>query len=200
MLLGALAEPEKATEKSIELMKMSVARSRLLSPLTGTSFAVNQTGLVIGGGVSGMTAALALANQGFKVHLVERSDKLGGNALDLSYTLEHEDVKDFVSNLAGQVERHENIALHLETGVSGVAGFIGSFEVMLSREGVDKEVKCGAIIVATGAGPAATREYLYGKSDRVLTQVELEKKLAKRALPLNGTHYSHDTVRGLTQR
>ncbi|MGA2367364.1 MAG: FAD-dependent oxidoreductase [Dehalococcoidia bacterium] len=178
------AEPEKATEKAIELMKMSVARSRLLSPLVGTSFAVNQTGLVIGGGVSGMTAALALANQGFKVHLVERSERLGGNALNLNYTLELDDVRAFVSGLTGQVERHENITLHLETEASGVAGFIGSFEVTLSREGLNKEVKCGAIIVATGAGPAATREFLYGKSDRVLTQVELEKKLARKAMPL----------------
>jgi heterodisulfide reductase subunit A len=180
------AEPEKATEKAIELMKMSVARSRLLSPLVGSSFAVNQTGMVIGGGVSGMTAALALANQGFKVHLVERSERLGGNALDLNYTLEHDDVQGFVSELARQVERHGNITLHMGTEVSGVAGFIGSFEVTLSMEGLNKDVKCGAIIVATGAGPAATREFLYGKSDRVLTQVELEKKLAKQALPLKG--------------
>ena len=178
------AEPEKATEKAIELMKMSVARSRLLSPLIGTSFAVNQTGMVIGGGVSGMTAALALANQGFKVHLVERSERLGGNVLDLNYTLEHDDVQAFVSKLAGQVEKHENIALHLSTEVSAVAGFIGSFEVTLSREGQNKDVKCGAILVATGAGPATTREFLYGKSERVLTQVELEKKLAKKAMPL----------------
>ena len=65
----------------------------------GTSFAVNQSGLVIGGGVSGMTAALALADQGFKVHLVERSERLGGNLLDLNYTLEHEDIASFTSDL-----------------------------------------------------------------------------------------------------
>jgi heterodisulfide reductase subunit A-like polyferredoxin len=170
-------EPEKATGKAIELMQMSVARSRLLSPLTGTSFAVNQAGMVIGGGVAGMTAALALANQGFKVHLVERSAMLGGNALSLNYTLEHDDVAGFVAKMVSQVENNENITLHLETGVSGVAGFIGSFEVTLEREGLEKLVKCGAIIVATGAGPAGTAEYLYGKSSAVMTQLELEKKL-----------------------
>jgi heterodisulfide reductase subunit A-like polyferredoxin len=171
------SEPEKATEKAIELMEMSVARSRLLSPLKGSIFSVNQAGVVIGGGIAGMTAALALANQGFKVHLVERSARLGGNALALNYTLEHEDVAQFVAKTVGQVANHENITVHLETEVSGVAGFIGSFEVTLEREGLEKEVKCGAIIVATGAGPGGTAEYLYGKSSAVMTQLELEQKL-----------------------
>ena len=79
------AVPEAATQKAAELVKMSIARARRLVPLRESSFAVTQTGLVIGGGVSGMTAALALADQGFKVHLVERSGRLGGNFLNLSY-------------------------------------------------------------------------------------------------------------------
>lgn len=172
------AEPEKATEKAIELMEMSVARSRLLSPLTGSTFAVNQTGMVIGGGIAGMTAALALANQGFKVHLVERSGRLGGHAHTIHYTLEHEDVSEFVAKMVSQVENNENITLHLETDVAAVAGFIGSFEVTLVREGLTKEVKCGAIIVATGAGPAGTSEYQYGQDSSVMTQLELEEKLS----------------------
>lgn len=171
------AEPEKATQKAIELMEMSVARSRLLSPLTGTSFSINQDGLIIGGGIAGMTAALALANQGFKVHLVESTSRLGGNALPLNYTLEHDDVAGFVAGLAGKVAENENITLHMESEVSAVAGFIGQFEVTIAREGVDRTVECGAIIVATGAGPASTSEYLYGQSDSVLTQLELEEKL-----------------------
>ncbi|MCX6006901.1 MAG: FAD-dependent oxidoreductase, partial [Chloroflexi bacterium] len=171
------AEPEKATEKATELMKMAVARARLLSPLTGTSFSVNQTGLVIGGGISGMTAALALADQGFKVHLVERSGWLGGNALDVNYTLEHENVSDFIDGLVKRVENSENIILHMDTEVAGVAGFIGSFQVMLRNGTVGSEVSCGAIIVATGAVPAGTEEYLHGKSAGVITQSELENQL-----------------------
>jgi heterodisulfide reductase subunit A-like polyferredoxin len=173
------SEPEKATGKATELMKMAVARARLLSPLTGTSFSVNQTGLVIGGGISGMTAALALADQGFKVHLVERSVRLGGNALDVSYTLEHDNVADFVAGLVKRVENSENITLHLDTEVAGVAGFIGSFQVTLRHDTRDEEVACGALIVATGAGPAGTKEYLHGKSAGVITQSELENQLQK---------------------
>jgi len=171
------SEPDKATDKAIQLMEMSVGRSRLLSPLTGSSFAVNQAGLVIGGGIAGMTAALALANQGFKVHLVERSNRLGGNVLQLHYTLEHNDVAAFLSKMVAQVENNENITVYLDTEVYAVSGFIGSFEVTLQREGLNKEVKCGAIIVATGAGPAATTEYLYGQSSGVMTHLELEEKL-----------------------
>ncbi|RPJ60876.1 MAG: FAD-dependent oxidoreductase, partial [Dehalococcoidia bacterium] len=173
------SEPEKATEKAAELMEMSVARARMLSPLSGTSFGVNQDGLVIGGGISGMTAALALANQGFKVHLIEKAKQLGGNALNISYTLEHEDVADFVAGLVKRVENNGNIVLHLGCEVSGVAGFIGSFQVTLRNGTFSSEVSCGAIIVATGAGLAGTEEYLHGKSAGVLTQSELEVQLKK---------------------
>ena len=67
--------------------------------------------------------------------------------------------------LVKRVENNENIILHLEREVTGVAGFIGSFQVTLRNDGKDSEVSCGAIIVATGAGPAETKEYLHGKSD-----------------------------------
>lgn len=177
------ATPGLATEKAIDLMEMSVARARLLSPLTGTSFTVDQSGLVIGGGVAGMTAALALADQGFKMHLVEKSARLGGNALELGYTLEHEDVSAFVSGLVDRIEKQPNIQVYTGTEVAGLAGFIGSFQVTLFGNGKTSYVHCGAIIVATGAGPAGIKEYLHGKSSRVLTQVELEKRLQKGAFP-----------------
>jgi len=173
------AEPEQATAKATQLMKMSVARARLLAPLTGTSFAVDQTGLVIGGGVSGMTAALALAGQGFKVHLVEKSGRPGGNALDLHYTLEHEEIQPFVAGLVGQVEDSPNIVLHLNTEVTNVSGFIGQFLVGLFKDGIESQVSCGAIIVATGAEPAAARGYLHGVDGRVITQLDLERQLNK---------------------
>jgi heterodisulfide reductase subunit A-like polyferredoxin len=171
------ASPNVATDKAIELVKMSIARARLLNPLNATTLAVDQNGLVIGGGVSGMTAALSLADQGFKVHLVERAGKLGGNALELSYTLEHEDISSFVVSLIKQVESHPNINLHLGTEIAGVAGFIGNFQVNLSSKGEKTTVTCGSIIVATGARPAETGDFLHGKSKRVITQQEIEKLL-----------------------
>jgi heterodisulfide reductase subunit A len=178
--------PRSATEKAIELVKMAIARARLLMPLEGGTLKVDQTGLVIGGGLSGMTAALALANQGFNVHLVEKDNRLGGTLNDIYHTFEHDDVAGFTKALISEVEKHPNIELHLATEIAGVAGHIGEFKMTLAREGSKNEVTGGAIIVATGARKAQTTEYMYGKSDRVLTQAELEKLLHDKKYPAAG--------------
>lgn len=180
------SQPQSATEKAIELVKMSIARAHLLSPLEGGTLAVDQTGLVIGGGLSGMTAALALADQGFKVHLVESSNRLGGNLHDIHRTLEGNDVHDFTVKLIERVENHSNINLYLETQIAGVSGHIGKFNITLSNKNEDFEVSSGAIIVATGARQAETSEFLYGQNDNVITQVELEKLLYEETFPAKG--------------
>jgi heterodisulfide reductase subunit A-like polyferredoxin len=169
--------PEKATQKSIELVRMSVARARRLAPLQGSYSDVVQNGLVIGGGVSGMTAALALAEQGFKTHLIERSDKLGGNFLTLNYTLEYEEVGGFLTALIKRVQSNDNIVLHMNSEVKNVAGFIGNFEVTLNENDKEMIVPCGAIVVATGANPANTKDFQYGQSVNIVTQSELENAL-----------------------
>ena len=174
-------QPEAATEKAIELVKMSVGRTRHLSPLQGTSLPVHQTGLVIGGGVSGMTAALSLADQGFPTTLVEKSEALGGHLYDIHFTLEQDNISDMRRTLIDRVTMHPKIDLRLDTEVSAVAGHIGHFTVSLKDGTGPSEVTCGTIIVATGADQARTSEYLYGKNDRVLTQVDLEEALHKEA-------------------
>jgi heterodisulfide reductase subunit A-like polyferredoxin len=179
-------EPEAATEKATELVKMAIARSAYLSPLEGGTLLVDQAGLVIGGGLAGMTAALALADQGFPVHLVESSTRLGGNLHDVHRTLEGADVCEFTDALISRVMRHLNIQTHLDTHVNGVSGHIGKFRTTLSRNGEDREVSSGTIIVATGARPAETSEYLHGTNQAVLTQVELEKKLCAEEYSVSG--------------
>ena len=193
------AVPQSATEKAVELVKMSIARARTLWPLEGGTLTVDQTGIVIGGGLSGMTAALALADQGFNVHLVEQASRLGGTLHDIHRTFEHDDIARFTHNLIQQVQKHPHIKTYLEAEITGIKGHIGKFAVTLAprnnpasehagaddpaystgraKGGANFEVSGGAIIVATGAQAAKTTEYLYGRSDRVLTQVELEKRL-----------------------
>jgi len=180
------AVPQSATEKAVELVKMSVARARTLSPLEGGTLAVDQTGIVIGGGLSGMTAALALADQGFNVHLVEQADRLGGTLHDIHRTFEHDDIATFTRGLIDQVQKHPHIKSYLEAEISGIKGHIGKFAVTLAKGGANFEVSGGAIIVATGAQAAKTTDFLYGKSDRVLTQVELEQRLHDKTWPANG--------------
>jgi heterodisulfide reductase subunit A-like polyferredoxin len=169
--------PEKATQKAIDLVKMAIARARRLVPLQGSYSKVIQNGLVIGGGVSGMTTALALADQGFKTHVVERSNKLGGNYLNLHYTLEHEDVGGFLTPLIKRVQSNHNIVLHMNSEVKNVAGFVGNFEVTLNENNKEVIVPCGAIVVATGANQANIKDFHYGQSANVMTQSELEHAL-----------------------
>lgn len=180
------AVPTSATEKATELVKMAIARAHVLSPLEGSTLAVDPAGLVIGGGLSGMTAALALAHQGFKVHLVEQAGRLGGTLHDIYHTLDHDDMAGFTSTLIQQVEKHPNIRVYLKTDISGIAGHIGKFTMTLTRDGKSTEIQGGSIIVATGALQAKTSEYMYGRSDRVLTQLELEKLLHDKAYPARG--------------
>jgi heterodisulfide reductase subunit A-like polyferredoxin len=171
-------EPQAATKKAIELVKMSIARSHLLKSLEGSTLEVNQSGIVFGGGMSGMTAALSLAEQGFDVSLIEKENALGGNLLDICRTLEREDISDFKKDLIERTNSNPNITVHLNSEITNVAGHIGKFNVTIEKDGSAQQVAGGAIILATGAEPAKTDEYLYGQSDAVMTQKELEKALA----------------------
>ena len=180
------AVPQSATEKATDLVKMAIVRACMLSPLENGTLKVDQTGLVIGGGLSGMTAALALANQGFKVHLVEKSERLGGTLHDIYHTFEHDDIAEFTNALKREVEKHPNIRLYLKTDVVGISGHIGKFKMTLAKDGKNSEVTGGTIIVATGAKPAQTTEFMYGQSKCVLTQVELEKQLHENMYPAKG--------------
>jgi len=180
------SEPEAATEKAIELVKMSIARARLLEPLEGTSLKVDQSALVIGGGLSGMTAALSMAEQGFKVHLIERTNALGGHLTEIYRTLEHDNISDFTADLIRRVESHSNINLYMEAEISAIAGHIGKFQTTLSTNGSNTEISSGVIIVATGAEQAGTSEFLYGHSHAVITQVDFEKQLHEKTFDAKG--------------
>jgi heterodisulfide reductase subunit A len=171
------ASPERATQKATELAKMAIARAHRLVPLEGGTLAVDQRGLVIGGGLAGMTSALALANQGFKVHLVERTERLGGHLHDIHDTLENADVAGLLASLIGQVQENKNIDVYLGTDVAEVKGHIGEFHATLSCNGQKSEVSGGAVIVATGAQKAQTTKFLGGSSPKVTTQVDLEAQL-----------------------
>ena len=130
-----------------------------------------------------MTAALALADQGFQIHLVERTDRLGGNLNELFYTLEHEDISAFTRELIQRVENHPKIGIYLETEATAIDGHIGHFSPILMRNGQKTEISCGAVIVATGADRAQTSDFLCGRSDRILTQLDLEKSLHDDSFP-----------------
>jgi heterodisulfide reductase subunit A-like polyferredoxin len=171
-------EPERATEKAKDLVRMAIAKARLLEPLERQRVRIEKSALVIGGGLSGMTAALALARQGFKAHLVEQEDELGGNLKHIHYLLDGEQPQDELRRTREQVAQHTMIQVFTGTKVENIEGTIGDFTTTLSVRGESRTLKDGVVIVATGARQHQPQEYLYGQDDRVLTQRELEGRLS----------------------
>jgi heterodisulfide reductase subunit A2 len=171
-------EKEKATEKARDIVRMSVARACHLGPLQEYKLPVDKKALVVGGGLAGMTAALSIARQGHEVYLVEKEASLGGMARRLHYTLDGLDVQAYLRELVQQVYRHPLV--HVTTGatIAEAAGYIGNFQTTIRVGARVVTITHGATVIATGADEHRPTEYLYGTDDRVLTQLELEGKLA----------------------
>jgi len=172
-------EKEDATQKAKDIVRMSVARTALLEPLQEFDLPVNKTGLVVGGGLAGMTSALSLANQGFQVCLLEKDKDLGGMARRIHYTLEGLDVQAYLRDLIRKVYQHPLIHVSTDATITEVSGYVGSFITKVKSEGRVKEIHHGAAILATGAEEYKPFEYLYGEDDRVSTQLELGEQIAK---------------------
>ena len=175
-------EPEKATEKAKDLVRMAVAKVRLKEPLRHLSLPVNHSALVIGGGVAGMVSALTLADQGFEVHLIDRESELGGMARRIHYTINNGDVQTFLSDLIKRVAEHPKVRVYTDTWIVDAHGYVGNFttEIMRYRGRVIERIDHGVAIIATGAQEYKTDEYLYGRDPRVLTQLELEEEITKK--------------------
>jgi heterodisulfide reductase subunit A len=172
-------EPKEATEKAKDLVRSVVAKAKLLQPLQKPEITVTPIGLIIGGGVSGMTAALELAKQGFEVHLVEREKELGGHLRNIHYLLEgDEDPGEKLNSLVQAVLGNDKIHVYFESEVADISGFVGNFKAKIEGPAGAKQIEHGIVIVATGATEYKPTEYLYGQNSRVLTQHELEEKLA----------------------
>jgi heterodisulfide reductase subunit A len=172
-------EPEAATQKAKDLVHMAVAKAAHLEPLDQPTVDVTPRALVIGGGAAGMTAALSIAGQGFDTVLVERSDQLGGNLRRLTATLGGEDVSRILSDMANRVKNHPRIQLMLDSQLESISGYVGNFTSSLSRGGQTELVNHGVLVIATGAHEYRPKSDLYGESERVVTQLELEARLAK---------------------
>jgi len=172
-------EKEAATQKAKDIVRMSVARAALLQPLQEFQLPVDKRGLVVGGGVAGMTSALSLANQGFEVYLVEKDTDLGGIARRIHYTLEGLDVQAYLSDTIRKVYQHPSIHVSTDSTITEASGYVGNFVTKVTSGGRVKEIHHGITIIASGAEEYKPTEYLYGKDDRVFTLLELEEQIAK---------------------
>jgi len=172
--------PELATEKAKDLVRMSVTRVALMEPLKEAELEVNQTTMVLGGGISGMAAARSLARQGYETHIIEKSDRLGGQALNLFQTPEGEDIREKVSLYIDDINNNEKIHVHLNTTITRVDGFVGNFESELYSKNEKQILKHGVAVLATGASELKPVEYNYGKDPRIITNLDLDKKFIQK--------------------
>ena len=177
---------QAALDKAKDLVRMSVARAVLLEPLHQFPSPVEQSALVVGGGLAGMTAALSLAQQGFKAFLVEKSDQLGGVARRLSRTLEGFDVRSYLRRLEEQVRDHGLIEVITGAEVLETGGHVGSFQSRIQVGEQVRRISHGAVIVATGAREHQPRQFLAGQDPRVLTQLEMHQNLHQEPDALEG--------------
>ncbi|MBT4484108.1 MAG: FAD-dependent oxidoreductase, partial [Candidatus Latescibacteria bacterium] len=173
-------EPEKATIKAKDLVRMAVAKARLIEPLYSTSITIKSGALVIGGGIAGMTASLSLAEQGFEVNLVEKEQELGGNMRHIHYLLGGEDPRKELDDIIRKLDSHPNIKVWKNASIESIDGFVGNFTTKIKQNKKEIEVEHGVVIVASGAKEYAPTEYLYGSDDNIISQRELEKRLAEK--------------------
>jgi len=171
-------QPEEATRKSKDLVRMAIAKSRLLQPLQRHHLKIEKAALVIGGGISGMTASLSLAQQGYDVYLVEKENRLGGHLEHVHYLLNGEKPQAELARLREEVAQNSKIHVFTGARIDNLEGSIGNFKTRIATADGFRDVQHGVVIVATGAKQYKPKEYLYGQDERVLTQRELEARLA----------------------
>jgi len=179
-----MKEKEAATQKAKDLIRMGVARTALLEPQEEIRISVTLSALVIGGGIAGMTAALSIANQGFKVDIVEKDSEMGGMLRYLNDLYPGGRKASLVMDeFIGKVKNHPKIEVHTSSTIKKVDGYIGNFTVSVQNEKVPLDIKTGIIVVATGADEfKPVNLYGYSGSGNVLTELELEERLKNGSL------------------
>lgn len=172
--------PEKATAKAKDQVRMAVAKAARNCSLDPMKVQVVQKALVIGGGFSGMTAALGLADQGYETVLVEKSDTLGGNAWHLNETWKGEDIRPRLKEMIARVENHEKINVLKNSRVVSCSGSVGNFVSEVEVDGQPRQISYGIAVLCAGGKEYKPDEYLYGEDDRVMTHLEFDKLLRER--------------------
>ncbi len=172
-------DPDKATDKAKDLVRMAVAKAAFIEPLHQVSLDIKKAALIIGGGVAGMEAALSAAEQGVGVHLVEKTDHLGGIAWELNETWKGESIRDYLRQLIDTILSHEAITVYLNSEITSTTGSMGNFISTVGKNGGGEAVSVehGAAILTTGGMEYKPKEYLYGENENVLTHLDMDAAL-----------------------
>ncbi|TFF95417.1 CoB--CoM heterodisulfide reductase iron-sulfur subunit A family protein, partial [Candidatus Thorarchaeota archaeon] len=174
-----MREPKAATEKAWDLIRMAVARARKLEELPIKQVEVTPRTLVVGGGISGLRAALDIADRGFEVVLVEKEPELGGHVRKWTHLFPaDESGAQVISPLIRHVERHNMITVMTNSKVAEFDGYIGNFSVKIKNTETEKTktVEVGTVVVATGFRPFEPEGYYaYAKSEDIITLAQLQE-------------------------
>jgi heterodisulfide reductase subunit A len=175
-------EPERATEKAKDAVRMAVAKACYLTALEEMQLPVTPAALVIGGGLAGMTAALSIADQGFAVDLVEQTEELGGKAVLLTADRRGNDPRQALQKVIDRVSGHPHITVHYTAQVTAVSGYVGNFTTTVESKTEENKrgselIHHGVTVLATGGNPYQPNQYCYDQSSKILTQLDLEQQL-----------------------
>ena len=168
-------------------IRMGVARAGFLTAPALKKVPVTKSALVVGGGISGLESALALSREGYPVTLVEKEPALGGNGRHIRKTWQGYDVQAHLKELVEAATQDENITVMTETTVKTNRGFGGSFVATVNQKGSEKDISCGAVILAPGGTARKPEAYLYGRHKNVLLWSELDQKLIEDPASLEKT-------------
>jgi len=173
-------EPAAATQRAKDQVRMAVASVALQPPLKEFDLPITKAGLVVGGGVAGLEAALGLADQGYQVHVVEKKDFLGGHARKLNHAWTGEPIQPYLDDLVKRVQNHPKVEVHLDAAITNVKGFVGNFVSTVTTSGRDTEIPHGAAIIAIGGHSYKPQEYFYGQNPRVMLSLEMDMALREK--------------------
>ncbi len=169
----------EATRKAMALLEMTIAKTRLLSPIPPSKIDVTQRALVIGGGVAGMTAALSLSQQGYETVLVEKERELGGRLSEIGFTIDGIDPAALLTDLRTRLSKEERIKVHTSSVLKDLKGYVGNYTAVIGTPNGSVEYKLGVIVTANGAVEHRTDDHHYGKDPRIMLLSELEDHLGK---------------------
>lgn len=170
-------QPELATQKAKDQIHMAVQKVSRNYPLANQSIPVHQKALVIGGGIAGMNVALSLADQNYETFLIEKTNRLGGNAWHLEKTNKGEPVRPMLEYFIESVENHQKIKIFKNALLKSFSGTVGNFFSDLEINGALKTIDYGVCVIATGAKESMPEEYMFGEDKRVMTQLQFEREI-----------------------
>lgn len=176
---GAGGAKERVNQEIRAVLSMGIGKLKGIDPLPVPTSRITQKALVVGGGIAGMTAALAIADHGFEVGLVEEAEELGGNLRTLYRTIEGYSPQELLDKTISKVEKHPLIQVHKNAKIIHSQGNVGHFSTSIEKgDGQGETLEHGVTVLATGGTEAKTESYSYALAEAIITQHELEEKLA----------------------